>query len=87
MKLMGRQLLHQLAAEKAGEHASAMGALCAELEAAEWTDRASALQAYPEAELSGHRLEITTIAGARVRLAINYAAGVILVEAASSVLK
>lgn len=80
MKLMGRHLLHKLAAEGSGEHAGAMGALCAELEAAEWADVASALEAFPTAVRDGHCVDITTAAGASVRLAINCAAGVVLVE-------
>jgi hypothetical protein len=80
MKLMGRHLLHQLAAEGSGEHAGSVGALCAELEAAEWTDVASALEAFPAAIRDGHCIDINTAAGASVRLAINCAAGVVLVE-------
>ncbi len=82
MKLMGRHLLHQLAAEGQSEHAGALGALCAELEAAEWTDIASALETFPAAVRDGHCIEIHTVAGASVRLAINCAAGVVLVESA-----
>lgn len=82
MKLMGKHLLHQLANAGAGGDAGAMGALCAEIEDATWADEAAARRAYPDASHNGHRIEITTACGARVCLAVNYVAGVVLVESA-----
>ena len=80
MKLMGRHLLHKLATSGTGDHAGAVGALCAELEAADWDGPSAALADYPGAMLEGHRLEIPIAKGICVRLAINCAAGVVLIE-------
>lgn len=81
MKLMGRHLLHRLATSGAGDLAGAVSALCAELEAARWPTPAAALADYPQASLDGHRLAIPITDGVRIRLAINSAAGAILIEA------
>ena len=78
---MGRHLLQQLATSGTGKFAGAVGALCAELEAAEWDTPMSALSDYPNGKLDGHRLEIPLANGARVELVINCGAGVVLVEA------
>lgn len=80
MKLMGKHLLHKLATSGAGDHAGAVGALCAELEAANWEALPAAKAEYPGATLRGHRLEIPIADGILVRLAINCAAGVVLIE-------
>ncbi len=80
MKLMGRHQLHKLAMGGIGDHAGAVGALCAELEAADWDDPSDALVDYPNAALDGHRLEIPIADGVYVRLAVNCAAGVVLIE-------
>lgn len=82
MKLMGKHLLHQLATEGVGGNAGAIGALCAELEAAKWVDGASASRSNLDVEVDGHRVQITIACGARVRLVVNYAAGVAMVESA-----
>lgn len=82
MKLMGKHLLHQLATAGAGGDAGAIGALCAELEAAAWADAAAARRSFPNARRDGHRVEITMACGVRVCLAVNYVAGVALVESA-----
>lgn len=79
---MGKHLLHQLAAAGGGRDAGAVSALCAELEGTAWVDRAGARRSYPDARHDGHRVEITMACGARVCLAINYMAGVALVESA-----
>ena len=81
MKLMGRHLLHRLATSGSGHLAGAASALCAELEAARWASPAAALIDYPNACLREHRLEIQLSDGICVRLAINSAAGAILIEA------
>lgn len=80
MKLMGKNLLHKLATSESGRHAGAVGAMCAELEAANWSSPSAALSDYPDATLIGHSLEIPMSDGACVRLAINCAAGVVLIE-------
>jgi hypothetical protein len=80
MKLMGRHLLYKLATRGTGDHAGAVGALCAELEAADWDGPSAALAQYPSATLEGRRLEIPISDGVCVRLAINCAAGVVLIE-------
>jgi hypothetical protein len=81
MKLMGRHLLHRLATSGTGDLAGVVSALCAELEAARWASPTAALVDYPEASLDKHRLEIPITDGVRVRLAINSAAGAVLIEA------
>lgn len=81
MKVMGRHLLHRLATSGTGDLAGAASALCAELEAARWASPAAALTDYPHASLDDYRLEIPISDGIRVRLAINSAAGVVLIEA------
>lgn len=82
MKLMGRHLLHRLATSGTGDLAGAVAALCAELEAAKWAHPAAALADYPQGSLNEHRLEIPISDGIHVRLAINSAAGAVLIEAA-----
>lgn len=79
MKLMGRHLLHRLATSDTGVCAGAV-ALCAELETANWSVPAAALADYPRATLDGQRLNIPLADGVSVRLAINCAAGVVLIE-------
>lgn len=81
MKLMGRHLLHRLATSGTGDLAGAVSALCAELEAAKWASPAAALADYPQANLDKNRLEISISDGVCVRLAINSAAGAVLIEA------
>lgn len=80
MKLMGRHLLHKLATSGANDHAGAIGALCQELQAAVWNSPSDALVFYPDATLEHHRLEIPVADGVCVRLAINCAAGAVLIE-------
>lgn len=80
MKLMGRHLLHRLATSGTGDLAGAVSALCAELEAARWASPTAALADYPQASLDKHRLEIPISDGVSVRLAINSAAGAVLIE-------
>jgi hypothetical protein len=82
MKLMGKHLLHRLATSGTGDLAGAVSALCAELEAARWESPVAALADYPQASLSKHRLKIPISDGICVRLAINSAAGAVLIEAA-----
>ena len=81
MKLMGRHLLLRLATSGTGDLAGVAAALCAELEAARWASPTAALADYPEARLDKHRLEIPITEGVFVRLAINSAAGAVLIEA------
>lgn len=80
MKLMGKHLLNKLATEGFGRDAGAIGALCAEIEAASWRDEFAVRQSYPDARHDAHCVEITMRCGAKVRLAVNYLAGVVLVE-------
>ncbi len=80
MKLMGKHLLNKLATEGVGKDAGAIGALCAEIEAANWKDKFAVQQSYPDARLEAHCVEITMTCGAQVRFAVNYVAGVVLVE-------
>jgi len=82
MKLMGRHLLHRLARSGTGEHAGAVRALCAELESASWAGLPAAIAQFPAATINGHRIEIPISNGVCVQLAINCAAGVVLVESA-----
>jgi hypothetical protein len=82
MKLMGKHLLYRLATSGTGDLAGAVSALCAELEAARWESPVAALADYPQASLSKHRLKIPISDGICVRLAINSAAGAVLIEAA-----
>lgn len=80
MKLMGKHLLNKLATEGVGRDAGAIGALCAEIEAANWKDKFAFQQSYPGARHEAHRVEISMSCGAQVRFAVNYLAGVVLVE-------
>ncbi len=80
MKLMGKHLLNKLATEGFGRDAGAIGALCAEIEAASWRDESAVRQSYPDARHDVHCVEITMGCGAKVRFAVNYQAGVVLVE-------
>lgn len=80
MKLMGRHLLHRLATSGTGACAGAVSALCAELEAANWSAPAAALADYPRGALDGHRLQIPLADRVYVQLAINCPAGVVLIE-------
>ena len=85
MRLMGRHRLFELANSEGGVVAAAVFALALELEAANWTEPADALAAYPQAELTGCRLRIPLIDGYLVLLAINCVAGIVLVELADQV--
>lgn len=79
MRLMGRHLLHKLATSQSGT-ASAIGALYAELLAANWSSHDEAAAAFPSAIIDGCRVRIPLCEGYCVVVAINYLARAALIE-------
>ena len=82
---MGRHRLCELANGNGGSVAGAVSALSLELEAAEWAEPSDALDAFPNAELSGCRMRISLHEDYLVVIALNCVAGIVLVEFAGQV--
>ncbi len=80
MRLVGKLRLADFARRVAAGTRSAAAALLAELEAADWSSIEEACAAYPNAERNGCRLSISLDDDHCVEVAINYQAGIILIE-------
>lgn len=85
MRLMGKHRLCELANGNGGSIAGAVSALALELEAADWAEPSDALYLFPKAELSGCRMRLPLHDGYLVIIALNCAAGIVLVEFAGQV--
>lgn len=80
MRLMGIGRLYALATSGSGAVASAAASLHAELAAFEWSCADEAAADYPNARFAGHRIEIGLPQDNCVVVAVNYRAGVTLIE-------
>lgn len=80
MRLMGIGKLHALATSKKGAVARAAAALRAELAAFEWNGPDQAAADYPNARVDGHRIEIRLPDENCAVLAVNFNAGVAMIE-------
>lgn len=80
MRLVGKLKLADFVRRVAPSTRSAAAALLAELESAEWLEAKEACAAYPSADSNGCRLSISLDDDHCVDVAINYQAGIILIE-------
>lgn len=80
MRLVGKLKLADFVRRVAPSMRIAAAALFAELEAADWSEAEEACAAYPNAESNGCRLSISLDDDHCVDVAINYRAGIILIE-------
>lgn len=80
MKIVGTGALYPLVIGDHAELAGAAAALRAELAAAEWANVDAVHQAYPQAKVVGHRIEIALPAKHCAVIAVNYVAGVAHIE-------
>jgi len=84
MRLMGIGKLHALATSANGAVASAATSLGAELVTFEWNCADEAAADYPNARFAGHLIEIGLPEDNCAVVAVNYRAGVALIEFAGS---
>lgn len=80
MRLVGKLRLSDFAKCASPGVRGAAAAFLAEIEAADWSGPDEAFAAYPNAECSGCRLSISLDEDHCVTIAINYEAGIILIE-------
>lgn len=73
-------MLHSLATCSNGALSRAIAALCAELEAAQWSTAADATQTYPYAQFIGSHIEIALPLEHCALIAVNYSASLILIK-------
>lgn len=80
MKIVGTGALHMLATGNHPDVAGAAAALRAELSSACWSDVDAVKQTYPRAEFVGHRIWIALPVEHCVVIAVNFVAGVVMIE-------